>query len=195
MKKILFTLICLAFVASQSMAQYGNYNNSNSNRRSYNNSNNNSNSNSNSNRSSYNNNNSYSNNNYRPGSWLDDMSYDAPDLYRSYRSGKTLSGLGMGFTIGGLAMMVIGVATADTDTQSSGTQTTVYLSGDGAAVFGLGLVFTLVGTPIWIVGSAKKRNAKNAYFREFGELNLPTLPSPYLKLNSTSNGMGLAYVF
>jgi hypothetical protein len=169
------------------MAQYGNYNNSNSNRRSYNN-NSNSNSNSNSNRSSYNNNNSYSNNNYRSGSWLDDMSYDAPDLYRSYRAGKTLSGIGMGFTIGGLAMMVIGVASVDensTDEELS----------NSAAVFGFGIVCALVGTPLWIVGGAKKRHAKNVYFREFGELNFPTPPSPYLKLNSTSNGMGLAYVF
>jgi hypothetical protein len=139
----------------------------------------------------------YSNyNSYRSRNWVEDMSYDAPDLYRSYRSGSTLSGLGMGFTLGGLAAAVIGYATAEKEEVSSSTETTVYLSGGGAAMFVSGIVFAVVGTPLWIVGSTKKRRARNIYFREFGDL--PTLPapaSPYLKLNSHSRGMGLALVF
>jgi hypothetical protein len=142
----------------------------------------------------YNNYNNY--NNYRSRNWVEDMSYDAPDLYRSYRSGSTLSGLGMGFTLGGLAAAVIGYSIADKETVSNSTGTTVYLSGQGAVMFAAGIVFAVVGTPLWIVGSTKKRRAKNAYLREFGDL--PTLPDPalpYLKLNGHSHGLGLAFVF
>jgi hypothetical protein len=134
--------------------------------------------------------------NYRSRNWVEDMSYDAPDLYRSYKSGSTLSGLGMGFTLGGLTAAVIGFAIADKEEVSSSTETTIYLSGEGAAMFVSGIVFAVVGTPLWIVGSTKKRKAKNAYFREFGDLPLlPAPASPYLKLNGHSQGLGLALVF
>jgi hypothetical protein len=194
MKKILLILICLTFIASQGMAQSQN----NSKRRIYNsNSSYNSNSNSNSKRRIYKSNSSYNSNsnssyNYyynRSRNWLDD------NLYRSYKIGKTLSDIGMSFTLGGLAAMVIGFAAADKEKVTRGGLPVLYLSGEGAAMYATGLVFAVIGTPFWIVGNRKKRNAKN--LRESGDLNLPipTLPSPYLKLKTISNGMGLAFVF
>jgi hypothetical protein len=128
----------------------------------------------------------------RAGNWVDDMCTNAPELYGSYRSGSTLKGLGMGLTFGGLAAAVIGVATADKETTSTGigTQVNLNLSGSGAAVFVVGTVCILVGTPIWIVGGSKKRRARNAYLREYG-YEIPAQPAPYLKLN----GVGLALVF
>ncbi|MDR2385422.1 MAG: hypothetical protein LBD80_07185 [Tannerella sp.] len=160
MKKILFTIICLALFASENMAQYyGNIN--------------------------------------RSRNWLDDMSYDAPDLYRSYRAGSTLASIGMGITLGGLTAAVIGFATADKEkvTTSAGTQ--VNLSGEGGAMFAAGILFAVIGTPLWIVGSTKKGIARRAYFREFGDVppTIPAPPVPYLKLNGHSQGMGLAFVF
>jgi ABC-type uncharacterized transport system permease subunit len=130
----------------------------------------------------------------RAGNWVDDMRTNAPELYGSYRSGSTLKGVGMGLTFGGLAAAVIGVAAADKETTSTSTGTQVNLSGSGAAVFAVGTVCILVGTPIWIVGGSKKRRARNTYLREYG-YEIPAQPAPYLKLNSTANGVGLAMVF
>jgi hypothetical protein len=167
MKKIFLAFVCLAFFASENRAQY------------------------------YNNYSNYGrNSNYRGGSWLDDMSYDAPDLYRSYRAGSSLAGFGMGLTLGGLAVAVIGVATAETEETTSNGATQITFTGPGGAMLAAGVVTAIVGTPIWIVGSTKKRNAKRAYLRDYGEIRpLPVPPSPHLQLNSTANGMGLALVF
>ena len=133
-------------------------------------------------------------NNYRVGNWADDMRVNAPDLYRSYRSGSTLSGVGMGLTFGGLAASVIGFATADKETTTTSTGTQVNLSGSGGAAFAAGVVCILVGTPIWIVGSSKKKRAKRAYFRDYS-YETPAPPSPCLRLHSTANTVGLALVY
>jgi hypothetical protein len=130
----------------------------------------------------------------RAGNWVDDMRTNAPDLYRSYKSGSSLRATGMGLTFGGIAAIVIGFATADKETVTTETSTQVNLSGSGGAVFAVGLVAALVGTPIWIVGSSKKRRAANAYLREYG-YEFPTKPVPYFKLNSTANSVGLALAF
>ncbi|MDR1938382.1 MAG: hypothetical protein LBQ73_07780 [Tannerellaceae bacterium] len=125
------------------------------------------------------------------GNWVDNMRYDAPDLYRSYKAGSTLSSTGMGLTLGGLAVAVIGFATAEKETTSTSSGTQVNLSGSGGAVFAVGTVCALVGTPIWIIGSTKKKNARRAYQREYGDAT----NAPYLKLHSTANSVGLALVF
>jgi hypothetical protein len=124
------------------------------------------------------------------------MSMNAPHLYKSYKSGSTLSGFGTGLTLGGIACIIIGIATADKETVKSGMQTQVNLSGPGAAVFGAGMVCALAGTPIWIIGGTKKKNARNRYLREYGyDALVPVQPSPYLQLNTAPNGLGLAFVF
>ena len=170
MKKILLAIACLSLFASHGTAQQRRY---------------------------YNEYNSNYNSGYRPrSSWVDDMAYNAPDLYRSYRIGRTLGGLGAGFTIGGLSLAVLGVATAEKETTTNGGMTTVELSGSGGAVFAAGIVFTLVGTPLWIIGGAKKKNTRRTYLREFGDVQaVHTPPSPYVKLHNTSQSMGLALVF
>ena len=127
-----------------------------------------------------------------------DMSLNAPQLYKSYKTGSTLSGIGAGLTIGGIAAIVIGVATADKETVKSGGSTQVNLSGSGAAVFAGGMVCALAGTPLWIIGGSKKKRARNAYLRDYSyNIDAPDKPSPYLQLTPSSygHGLGLAFVF
>ena len=124
------------------------------------------------------------------------MAMNAPHLYQKYRSGSTLAGFGAGLTIGGLAAAVIGYAVADKETVKDGMTTTVNLSGEGAGIFAAGMVCAVAGTPIWIIGGVKKRNARNAYLREYGYgFHAPVPPSPHLQLNTARNGLGLAFVF
>ena len=124
------------------------------------------------------------------------MEMNAPLLYQQYKSGSTLSSVGAGLTLGGVALAIIGVAVADKETTTDGYYTEVTFSGPGAAVLGVGVVSALVGTPLWIVGGSKKRKARNAYFREFGYgENVPVQPSPYLQFNTAPNRLGLAVVF
>ena len=124
------------------------------------------------------------------------MSIEAPHLYKSYRTGSNLSGIGKGLVIGGAAAAVIGIATADTETTSTSTGTQINFTGAGGAVAVAGFVCAIAGTPVWIIGNSKKKNARNAYLREFGSgAQSPVRPSPYLQLNSSQNGLGLALVF
>ena len=124
------------------------------------------------------------------------MSMDDPYLYQKYKSASALSGFGAGLTLGGVAAIVIGIATADKETVTNGMSTQVNLSGSGAGIFAGGMVCVLVGTPIWIIGHTKKKNARNAYLREYGYgMHAPEHPSPYLQLNTTPRGLGLAFVF
>ena len=124
------------------------------------------------------------------------MSIDSPLLYQNYQSGSSLSGIGKGLTIGGAAAFVIGIATADKETTRTATSTEVSFTGAGGAIAAAGFVCALVGTPMWIIGNNKKKNAQNSYLREFGSgAQASAPPSPYLQLNSTSNGLGLALVF
>ena len=124
------------------------------------------------------------------------MALNAPHLYKRYKTGSTLSGIGTGLTLGGVGAIVFGIATADKETVTTGTGTQVNLSGPGAGIFAGGLVCAIVGTPLWIVGNSQKRNARNNYIRQFGYGNhVPAQPSPYLQLNTTPNGLGLAFVF
>lgn len=126
------------------------------------------------------------------------MSLNAPQLYKSYKSGSTLSGVGAGLTIGGAVAIVVGIATADKETEKTNMGTQTNLSGPGAAVFAVGLVSALAGTPLWIVGHSKKKRAKNAYLRDYGYSgHIPVQSSPYLHIKATHDGMGagLALVF
>jgi len=74
--------------------------------------------------------------------------------------------------------------------------TNVYLSGPGAAVFGVGIVSAVAGVPIWIIGGTKKKKTRNVYLREFGySIHVPVQPTPHLQIISTPNSVGLALVF
>ena len=124
------------------------------------------------------------------------MALNAPHLYKRYNTGSTLSGIGAGLTLGGVGAMVFGIATADQETVKTGTGTQVNLSGTGAVIFAGGLVSAIIGTPLWIVGHSQKRNARNNYIRQFGYSDhVPVRPSPYLQLNTSQDGVGLALVF
>ncbi|MDR0394075.1 MAG: hypothetical protein LBH77_02840 [Tannerella sp.] len=123
-----------------------------------------------------------------------EMSRNAPQLYRQYRTGSTLSGVGMGLTLGGIAAIVIGVATGEKETVTEGGQTTLYIYGAGGGIAAIGTACALAGTPLWIIGNVKKKKARNRYIRDYS-YDLPGKPSPYLQLNAVRNGMGLAYVF
>ena len=124
------------------------------------------------------------------------MSYDDPYLYQRYKSGKALAGVGIGLTFGGFGTMVIGYMAADKQTVTTRTSAEVKLTGPGAGVFAAGMLCTLAGIPIWIVGSVKKKNARNAYLRDYGYgYQVPVQSSPYLQLNPAPNGVQLAFVF
>ena len=124
------------------------------------------------------------------------MALNAPHLYKSYNTGSMLSTSGAILTIGGVAAIFLGYAVADKETVKNGNSTQVNLSGSGAVVFSVGIVAALVGTPIWIIGSTKKRNARNVYLREYGYgAQVPVHPSSSLQLTSAPNGVGLALVF
>ena len=86
------------------------------------------------------------------------MALNAPHLYDKYKTESTLKNVGVGMTIGGVALSIFGSAVADKETIKEGGTTTVYLSGPGAAVFGIGIVSAVVGTPLWIVGGIKRKN-------------------------------------
>lgn len=121
------------------------------------------------------------------------MALNSPYLYQKYNSGSKLSNIGMGLTLGGLAAAITGYAVADKETVTTSTGTQVNLSGPGGAVFAVGVIGAVAGTPLWIVGSVKKKKARNAFLQEYGAT--VNVPSPYLQINSTRNGLGLALVF
>ena len=124
------------------------------------------------------------------------MSLDDPYLYKKYKTGSTLAGVGTGLTIGGVAAIIIGIATAEKETVKTSTGTQVNLSGSGGAVFAAGFVCALAGTPLWIIGGTKKKNARNTFLREHGNSAYEqNHSSPYLQLTTAQKGLGLAYVF
>ena len=130
----------------------------------------------------------YANNRQSPTELMSRMSTNDPYLYQKYRSGSALSGVGAGLTIGGLAVAVIGIATADTEEIKDGNTTRIEFSGDGAVIGAAGIVCAMVGTPLWIIGSSKKRNARNNYLRKYSNTS-------YMQLKVVPNGLGMAYVF
>ena len=130
----------------------------------------------------------YANNGQSTAELMSRMSINDPYLYQKYRSGKTLSGVGAGLTIGGLAVAVIGFATADSEEIKDGNTTRIEFSGEGAAIGAVGIVCALVGTPLWIIGSTKKKNARNNYLRKYSNTS-------YIQLKVVPNGLGMAYVF
>jgi len=116
------------------------------------------------------------------------MSINDPYLYQKYRSGSALSGVGAGLTIGGLAVAILGFATADSEEIKDGNTTRIEFSGEGAVIGTVGVVCALAGTPLWIIGSSKKRNARNNYLRKYSNTS-------YMQLKVVPNGLGIAYVF
>ena len=112
--------------------------------------------------------------------------YD-PDLYRKFRSGMTLRGVGKGlsvpgwifFGIGGVAI-IAGIADEDEE-----------LIVTGASAMGTGFGFLI---PSWIlsgVGKGLKNSPREEYrYRYMGENH-----KGYFKINIYGNAVGLAYVF
>ena len=123
-----------------------------------------------------------------------EMALNAPHLFKKYKTGRVMSGLGMGLTLGGVAAVIAGIASGDNETVEEGGRTTIYLSGSGAAFASIGTACILAGTPLWIIGGTKKRKAQNRDIRDFS-YDVPAKPFPYMQLNAVRNGIGLAYVF
>ena len=130
----------------------------------------------------------YANNRQSTEELMRRMSTNDPYLYQRYRSGSTLSGIGAGLTIGGIAVAVIGFATADSEEIKDGNSTRIEFSGEGAVIGAVGVVCALAGTPLWIIGSTKKKKARNAYLRQYSNTS-------YMQLKVVPNGLGMAYVF
>jgi hypothetical protein len=124
------------------------------------------------------------------------MEQNAPHLYSRYRSASVLNGVGAGLTLGGIGVMILGIATGEKNTTTTDYGARVEVTGTGGAIAGVGLISALVGTPIWITGGIKKKNLRRAYIREFENVQTESAPpSAYLKLNSSPQGIGLALVF
>ena len=123
-----------------------------------------------------------------------EMALNAPHLYKKYKTGKVMSGIGMGLTLGGVVAVIAGISSSDNETVEEGGRTTVYLSGSGYAFASVGTACILAGTPLWIIGSTKRRKSQNRYFRDYS-YEEPAKSSPYLQLSAVRNGIGLAYIF
>ncbi|MDR1556015.1 MAG: hypothetical protein LBS88_03135 [Tannerellaceae bacterium] len=129
-----------------------------------------------------------------PESLIARMQKNAPELYRSYRNGSTLSGVGIGLMAGGLGAIVVGVATGEKNTTTNGLQTNIEVKGTGGAIAAVGTVALLTGTPLMIIGLTKKSRAKRNYLARYGDMGFeqPTLrQSPHLEVHPN----GLAFVF
>ena len=123
-----------------------------------------------------------------------EMALKAPHLYKKYKTGRAISYVGMGLTIGGVVAVIAGISSSDNETVKEGGRTTVYLSGSGAAFASAGTACILAGTPLWIIGGTKKRKSQNRYIRDYC-YEEPSKTSPYLQLKAARNEIGLAYVF
>jgi hypothetical protein len=123
------------------------------------------------------------------------MQKNAPALYRSYRSGSTLSGIGMGLMAGGLGAIVVGVATGEKNTTTNGMQTNIEVTGVGGAIAAVGTVALLTGTPLMIIGLTKKGKAKRAYLRQYESMGFERPASQGLSPHLEVHPNGLAFVF
>jgi hypothetical protein len=128
-----------------------------------------------------------------PYDWKSRMQATAPDLYKKYREGATLSGVGIGMLSAGVVMIIVGAATGEKSTTTTATSVSVNVGGTGGAVLAIGSVCVLAGTPLMIVGLSKKSKAKRKYFNQYGnrvEYKSP-LQLPHFELRTN----GIAFVF
>jgi hypothetical protein len=138
---------------------------------------------------------------YNTESLMSRMAQNDPYLYWRYQKASRLAGFGLGLVIGGAACTVIGIATGEQTTTQNGSQTTVEVTGTGGAIASAGIICALVGTPLMITGFVKRGNVKRMYLREYGDMAWKPSPSPspsclpHLKINSSFQHVGLAYVF
>ena len=124
------------------------------------------------------------------------MAMEAPKYYSKYVSGSKLGGVGCALTLGGAVVAIIGAATADREKVKTDTGSQVSLTGTEGVLYHVGIVGVMAGTPLWIIGSTKKKNARNAYLKQFGTgYNPPNATSPYLQLNIAHQGVGCSFVF
>ncbi|MDR2773376.1 MAG: hypothetical protein LBC19_01310 [Tannerella sp.] len=130
---------------------------------------------------------------YYQGDWKSQMRLQAPNIYRRYKSGSALSGVGLGLMVGGLTAAVIGVATGEKSTSTTATSIDIQLTGTGAAIAAAGTICFMVGTPLMIVGFSKKGKAKREYFNTYpsSQTQKSPLQSPHLEIRPN----GLAFVF
>jgi hypothetical protein len=123
------------------------------------------------------------------------MEANAPQLYRSYKTGKTISIVGMSMTIGGALVGIIGLSTAESTTTHNGGGTQVNFEGAEGAIGMVGVLVGIAGIPTWIIGNKKKKNARTAYINEFGDTAYRPAKvekaSAYVELRPT----GIALVF
>jgi hypothetical protein len=125
--------------------------------------------------------------------WKARMQATAPDVYRKYRKGSTLAGVGIGLMSAGFVAVIAGVATGEKSTTRTATSISWQVEGTGGAVAVIGSFCVLAGTPLMIVGFSKKSKAKREYFSQYGnrtEYKSP-LQAPHLEVRPN----GLAFVF
>jgi hypothetical protein len=114
---------------------------------------------------------------------------DYPDLYKWYRSGKSMTTAGKTLLITGGALMAGGLAVTFAAVEEDDDE----LVSAGAGVLLLGTVAFTVGIPLTIVGSIQRGRASKAYRRAIAETQPQA--TPHLQLNVYGNGVGLAFAF
>ena len=125
-----------------------------------------------------------------------EMALKAPQLYKQYKTGALMSGVGTGLTFGGVAAGITALLKMEYVTVKDGEKKSNYLPQSGKVFAYVGVACLLSGASLWIIGGTKKNKARNSYIRDFSYGNdVLDKPSPYLQLNTTSNGLGLAFVF
>ena len=108
-----------------------------------------------------------------------------PAAYAKFHSGYTLSSIGWGCFAGGLALEVASNITRIVQL-SYGTNPSQYYPWY-ATVDWLGHTLTTASIPLLIIGYCKQHNSVGIYNNAIGQ--------PYVTLNATEGGIGIAYHF
>jgi hypothetical protein len=136
---------------------------------------------------------------YNSANLMTRMEQNDPYLYWRYQKASRLAGFGLGLLAGGAACSVIGFATSEKNKTTNNGTTTIEFTGAGGNVAAWGVLCMFVGTPLMITGFVKRGNVKRMYLREYGDMACKPSPSPsclpHLKISSSSQHVGLAYVF
>ena len=101
-------------------------------------------------------------------------------------TGKTLLGVGIGFSVAGTILTITGSVKDDDNAKNQ-------IIG-GYLIMGLGELFTVVSIPVSVTAGVRKREIKNEFAKEhFGVTNYTYQPK--LNFGSTQHGVGLVFSF
>ncbi len=133
------------------------------------------------------------------------LEYFGQDIYeesyvgasRQYRTGRTLIRVGIPVTAAGFGLFTAGyiglLSSLDEDSDSSATGSTMCIMG-GLMIAAAGTVCLEVGIPFKIIGRNRLSSIESHYNASIAD-RTPLRPEPYLSLQSSRHGIGLAFHF